>query len=113
MNEDIAALRDALAAGPTPGPWAALPEEDGVKYVRIRGTRLGTTYKIANAMLPAYENPPAFALKESRANAALIAACHPERIARLLDALEAAQRRLELLERDANRTQNTVWKATP
>jgi uncharacterized NAD-dependent epimerase/dehydratase family protein len=67
----------------TPGPWTALPEECDKPYVRIRGTRLGWRFKIANVMNAGYDDPPEREVEETRANAALIAAA-PE----LLEALQ-------------------------
>jgi hypothetical protein len=67
----------------TPGPWGALPEECDKPYVRIRGTRLGGRYKVANVLTPVYEGVHAREAEETRANASLIAAA-PE----LLEALE-------------------------
>jgi uncharacterized NAD-dependent epimerase/dehydratase family protein len=58
----------------TPGPWIALPEEGDKPYVRIRGTRLGRRYKIANVMNAGYDNPPEREAEETRANARLIEA---------------------------------------
>jgi hypothetical protein len=58
----------------TPGPWAALPEEADKPYLRIRGTRLGGRYKIANVIEPCYEGARQIEAEESRANARLIAA---------------------------------------
>jgi hypothetical protein len=42
--------------------------------VRIRGTRLGRRFKIANVMNAGYDNPPEWEAEETRANARLIAA---------------------------------------
>lgn len=53
----------------TAGPWKVLPEEVAVGYIRVRGTRPGGLYKIANVIC---ESP--FSAKEARANAKLIEA---------------------------------------
>jgi hypothetical protein len=58
---------------PTPGPWLVLPEEPGVPYIRIRGSRLGRLYKIANALLPLAATDTE-GIEEARRNARLIAA---------------------------------------
>ncbi len=58
----------------TPGPWAVLPEECDKPYIRVRGTRLGGRYKIANVLTPVYEGAPDREANETRANARLIAA---------------------------------------
>ena len=94
MNQDIAAMREALAAGPTK-TWRILPAEAGVPYLRIRGTKLGGQYKVANVHLPGHKDALPADIEESNANARFIAACEPERIKRLLDALEAAQKDAE------------------
>lgn len=36
----------------TKGPWQVLPKEVDKDYLRIRGTRLGDRYKIANVLSP-------------------------------------------------------------
>lgn len=79
-----------MTANHTPGPWTVLPEEADKDYLRIRGTRLGGRYKVANVHIPRYweshhvlrdrENA------ESWSNARLIAAA-PE----LLEALRIAR----------------------
>jgi hypothetical protein len=66
----------------TPGPWSQLSEEVDKSYIRIRGTKLGCRYKIANVLTPNCAGVLPFESKETRANAKLIAAA-PE----LLDAL--------------------------
>jgi len=55
----------------TPGPWVALPPEEGSLYARIRGTRLGGKFKIANALMAADQT---LEENEAIANARLIAA---------------------------------------
>lgn len=71
----------------TPGPWTLLPEEADKDYLRIRGTRLGGRYKVANVNHIRYEGVHAVVRErddaESMANARLIAAA-PE----LLEALK-------------------------
>lgn len=66
----------------TAGPWETKPEECDKPYIRIRGTRLGARYKVANVITPVYDGVGAREAEETRANARLIAAA-PE----LLDAL--------------------------
>jgi len=58
----------------TPGPWATMPEEVDRPYIRIRGTRLGGRYKVANVLTPDHEGVHAREAVETRANAKLIAA---------------------------------------
>ena len=38
------------AAKHTPGPWRVLPGESDKDYLRVRGTRLGQRYKVANVV---------------------------------------------------------------
>jgi len=70
----------------TQGPWQVLPEEEGVPYIRIRGTVLGGWYKVANVHMETHESLGEAwnekAKRESRANARLIAAA-PEMLAEL------------------------------
>jgi hypothetical protein len=55
----------------TPAPWRILHEELNKPYIRIRGTRLGCRYKIANVNADDYTVRDA---EESQANANLIVA---------------------------------------
>jgi hypothetical protein len=61
-----------------------LSEETDKPYIRIRGTKLGDRYKIANVLTPVYDGSLERETEETRANARLIAAA-PE----LLETLEA------------------------
>lgn len=70
----------------TPGPWTVLPEEVDRDYIRVRGTRLGERYKVANVPTVTGRGVPAREADETRANARLIAAA-PE----LLEALEVLE----------------------
>lgn len=70
----------------TPGPWHVLPEECDKSYIRIRGTRLGGRYKIANVLTPTYDGVDSLEAEETRANACLISAAP--------DLLEACERLL-------------------
>ena len=73
----------------TPGPWTLLPEEADKDYLRIRGTRLGGRYKVANVHHIRYEGVHAVVRErddaESMANARLIAAA-PDLVFQLLSA---------------------------
>ena len=102
MTDDIKAIRDALAAGPTPGPWTWWTS------CSFRRLSSDTTRKDGDVLHAAVHRDGVGDVVGTEATKDYIAACHPERIARLLDALEQAQSRLALLERDANRTQNTA-----
>jgi hypothetical protein len=58
----------------TEGPWQLLPEECDKPYIRIRGTKLGGRYKIANVLTPIHPGVHEDEADETRANARLIAA---------------------------------------
>ena len=59
----------------TKGPWEILPEEHDKPYIRIRGTKLGGRYKIANVLGANYEGALASESEETRANAKRIVDC--------------------------------------
>lgn len=63
-----------MSAQHVPGPWQTMPEEAGKAYIRVRGTRLGATYKIANVLVHTYPGALDVELNEARATARLIAA---------------------------------------
>lgn len=67
-----------MAGKHTPGPWTLLPEEADKDYLRIRGTRLGGRYKVANVHHIRFEGVHAVVRErddaETLANASLIAA---------------------------------------
>lgn len=75
----------------TLGSWTVLPEEADNEYLRIRGTRLGGRYKIANVhcvrYVGMYEAISKQEAEESLANARLIAAA-PEMFAALQEVVE-------------------------
>ncbi|WYC18348.1 hypothetical protein [Citrobacter phage vB_CfrS_K1M] len=71
----------------TLGPWQALPEEVDKPYIRIRGTRIGGRFKIANILTPVYENVHEREADETRCNAQLIAAS-PDLLAALQQLVE-------------------------
>lgn len=74
----------------TSGPWAILPEEIDKDYIRIRGTQLGSRYKIANVITPTYPDVHERETEETRANARLIAAA-PELLEMLYKAIETLE----------------------
>jgi len=87
----------------TPGPWQTLPEEVDRDYIRVRGTRIGCKYKIANVphtIIPGQT----YGVDETRADARLIAAA-PD----LLAALEALTPILEAAESNASGNPEWFW----
>lgn len=75
--DPIKAIEDALAAGPTPGPWYA-NDARGSRYIETQSDDV-----IAQVFR---DGRRCFA-----ADAAYIAACHPEAIRALLDRLREAE----------------------
>jgi hypothetical protein len=61
-----------------------LSEETDKPYIRIRGTKLGDRYKIANVLTPVYDGSLERETEETRANARLIAAA-PELLEALIE----------------------------
>ena len=96
MKDDIKAIRDALAAGPTPGPWNAVSRGEFWHETEGDVRKTDTTAIIEDDIVGAEFVQPIGHNETTRGqvwlrDAQYIAACHPERIARLLDALEQAQ----------------------
>lgn len=75
----------------TPQPWIILPEEVDKDYIRVRGTQMGSRYKIANVITPAYPGVHEREAEETRANARLIAAA-PELFEMLLKTVKVLER---------------------
>ena len=98
MTHAETAIRAALAAGPTPGPWRQIRDEVWKSNRRI------CPRVTAGESLPLGKD-----IERGKANASLIAACNPANMAELLaelDRLRAerkplAERRLSILARDA------------
>ena len=87
-DTDIAVIRDALAAGPTPGEWQ---RSDAAPFFLIDAP-----------------GRPAMIEIESGEDADFIAACNPERIARLLDELETLRIQAAKLERYATHCESLI-----
>lgn len=88
MTDRYAQIRDALAMGPTPGPWVPkeLPRDIQRDCYKFAISRSGHCWWIAKVAHDANGRPGA-------ANAAYITACDPDTIRELLkerDALAAA-----------------------
>jgi len=91
MTDDIKAIRDALAAeGLTHGEWVACGPSFGDPPPRFLDEVISPDDADGGELVACA--PPGL-VNEGNATAdmAYIAACHPERMARLLDALESAQ----------------------
>ena len=89
-DDDIKALREAIAAGPTDGPWITAGPSFGDPLPRftngiIRDTDDGDCEEVCRFDVRTTH------CNETEINAAYIAAASPDRIARLLDALKAEQ----------------------
>lgn len=82
MSKSIEAIREALAAGPTPGVWAVTPAGDVMKE------------DFAGSLICAVQ----YSRAERSANAAFIAACSPAAITELLAAHDAALSRASEVE---------------
>lgn len=86
INADLAALDHALSMGPTPGPWeAGRPEQNGANVQGFAG--VGVAWCGCN-MTSGKKGSYFIDRPEAVANAHFIAACSPERIGRLLDAVK-------------------------
>lgn len=77
-QQALAQVREALAAGPTPGEWACYDDSNDGKTSRIEIVAIGKTVARIYRSVPEQDLP----------NARLIAACHPENIRALLAEVE-------------------------
>jgi len=87
MTDDIKALREALEAGPTAGAW----------------TQHKFDTRMLRGIFDSERNVVFYMKRESDEDAAYIAAAHPDRIRRVLDRLEAAERDAAMACEDADR----------
>ena len=103
MKSDIEALRQALAAGPTPGPWNACEWvwQEHTGDTSACGVSVAVGQNETVIQTTAMEG-------DSEADVLYIAAASPDRIARLLDALELAQRDAERY-RWLKESESLVW----
>lgn len=81
--EDVRVLREALAAGPTPGPWFV--STSGGSVYALHGCPGRNRFSALPQAGRRDDAPP----EELAAVSRHIAACSPDRIARILNALEA------------------------
>ena len=101
-DDDIKALREAIAAGPTPGPWEQRTffDHDGPPScddIQVCASTPNGRYSSALLTMDWCGKPREFEFERESAQstAAYIAAASPDRIARLLDALDEARRDAE------------------
>ena len=96
-QQALAQVREALAAGPTPGAWACYDDSNDGKTSRIEIVAIGKTVARIYRSVQEQDLP----------NARLIAACSPANIAAILAHVEAQAAEIERLtaERDELRRQ--------
>lgn len=104
VSNDVQALRDALAAGPTRGPWHFGPgfgdwQIGSDHSVGGKACKTGRQL-VAHCPRSSKRATPAYAAM-FEATGRFIAAASPDRIARLLDALQQAQRERDEARQDA------------
>lgn len=101
MSDPIDRIREALAAGPTPGDWdadfASAMRNGSPAVVEYFVRRDGDDISIAADIVNPSSGTP------SSVNANYIAACSPDAIRALLDRLDAAEAENERLWKDAER----------
>lgn len=102
MTDAIKRIRDALAAGPTPGEWFSVNDGTrGEPFMNVKAERIsgrGPTHEVA--ICATGDSPQSM----ETANARYIAACHPAAIRELLaerDAFKADAERYRYLKREA------------
>lgn len=93
-DDYVKAIEAALAMRPTPGPWHWEADEvknDPTGRVRYQVTTLGKT--VTRVYYSSFEGGPT----NAEADAALIAACHPEALHALLEERKAMQAKIDAL----------------
>ncbi|QRF55789.1 ead/Ea22-like family protein [Variovorax paradoxus] len=99
IHAAMQAIREALAAGPTPGPWIAGDDEDSDFLL------------VGPEEYPGLVCRPVVSLHAER-DARFIAACNPEAITTILAALEARDAEIAALREDAERPKLTAAQCT-
>jgi len=106
MTDPYANIRQALAMGPTPGPWdvwdadsepyitARLPENEGRRW---NDPTICHLYEDVTPFDSVTFGPWLEAMPNARANAAFIAACYPDMLRKLLDERDALREALKVL----------------
>lgn len=92
----IERIREALAAGPTPGEWSCYDDSNDGKTSRIEIVAIGKTVARIYRSVPEQDLP----------NARLIAACSPANIAAILAHVEAQAAEIKRLRAALN---TCVW----
>ena len=114
MTDAEKQIRDALAAGPTPGEWFAVNDGTrGEPFMNVKAERIsgrGPTHEVA--ICATGDSPQSM----ETANARYIAACNPAAIRELLaerDALKVENEKLLALERDMSNALPGVYYMDP
>ena len=117
-QQALAQVREALAAGPTPGPWSlkTVPTSDGSCHKigpfpsasRVHSETHACVYAIGIRLGIDDSTPVA---RELLANARLMAACSPDNITAILAHVEAKEAENERLTADRSRQLNAARRA--
>lgn len=93
MTDPTKAIKDALEAGPTPGPWCV----DWFRTIEATGALAGVyiAKKDGGRIAEAFANCQVNTDEQCNANARYIATCNPTAIRSLLSRLEEAERDAE------------------
>lgn len=86
-QQALAQVREAMAAGPTPGEWACYDDSNDGKTSRIEIVAIGKTVARIYRSVQEQDLP----------NARLIAACSPANVAAILAHVEAQEAEIERL----------------
>jgi len=107
QGDDFKGLREALAAGPTSGPWTVHTDsDDGWPLVMAGGPSGRIVANVNPESCPDESSAPAFVVMPSDANARHIAAANPATIAALLAELDRTREERDALREDAERIEH-------